>query len=318
MTPTKYSFYQQIAKYRKASLLTSQYRAIVHLENKNDQTFWGKLLEIACPGSLFQFIPYTRSLSGNRGEGCAQCLVFKDFLDKNFVIAIDSDLHYLLKDLHDMDIEHFILQTYTYSFENHLCFAERLNDLPEKVCGLPNHFFDFNKFLLTYSDEVYPLFLLFLYDRQQDKRYISDNDFYKLLNFTGVKDKLKDNGADILSELHTRMKAEIIRLKKFYPDYDEVLEHMKYSTLGLSESNTYLYIRGHNLFNLITEIGEAICYKLKMNEKNRLELEDKKDEIKKLYTEKETFTNKIFKDVLFVGYPEIDKCIRDIRFIWKA
>lgn len=119
MTPTKYSFYQQIAKYRKASLLTSQYRAIVHLENKNDQTFWGKLLEIACPGSLFQFIPYTRSLSGNRGKGCAQCLVFKDFLDKNFVIAIDSDLHYLLKDLHDMDIEHFILQTYTYSFENH-------------------------------------------------------------------------------------------------------------------------------------------------------------------------------------------------------
>ena len=255
MTPTKYHFYEEIAKYRKASLLTSQCRAIIHLENKNDQIFWDKLLKIACPESSFQFIPYTRSVSGNRGEGCAQCLVFKDFLDENFIIALDSDLHYLLKDMDGMDIEHFILQTYTYSFENHLCFAERLNGLPEKVCSLPNHIFDFKEFLLTYSNEVYPLFLLFLYDRQQTRRYISDNDFHKLLNFTGVKDKLKSNGADILSELHTRIEAETTRLKSFYPDYDEVLEQEKYLPLGLSSDNAYLYIRGHNLFNLITEIG---------------------------------------------------------------
>lgn len=318
MTPTKYSFYQEIAKYRKASLLTSPYRAIIHLENKNDQVFWDKLLNIACPGSSFLFIPYTRSLSGNRGEGCAQCLVFKDFLDKDFVIAIDSDLHYLLKDMSDMDIEHFILQTYTYSFENHLCFAERLNSLPEKVCGLPNNIFDFKAFLLAYSNEVYPLFLLFLYDRQQADRQFSDNDFYKLLNFTGIKDKLKDNGADIISQLHIRMETEIDRLKSFYTDYDEMTEKGKYLSLGLSSNNTYLYVRGHNLFKLITEIGEAICYNLKMNEKKRLQQEVKLDEINKLYEGKDTFTKQIFEYELFVGYSEIDKCIRDMQLIWEA
>lgn len=49
-----------------------------------------------------------------------------------------------------------------------------------------------------------------------------------------------------------------------------------------------------------------------------IHLENKNDQIKKLYTRKESFTNKITKDALWSTYPEINKCIRDIQFIWEA
>lgn len=267
MTPTKYNFYKTVAQNYKASLLTTQYRAVVHLENKNDEVFWGKVLEEACPNDQFRFVSSTRTPSGNAGEGCGQCLVFKDFLDTKLVIGIDSDLRYLHQEV-DVDAVHFILQTYTYSFENHLCFADRLNLLSEKVCGLPNELFDFGQFLMAYSKEIYPLFLLFLYDFRQLGEKMLNKDFFKLLSFPDIPDKLKNDGASVISELHDRVTAEIKRLKGSYPDIDETAERTKYAALGLCEDNAYLYVRGHNLYDLIVRIGESLCYELKKAKTN--------------------------------------------------
>lgn len=210
----------------------------------------------------------------------------------------------------------FILQTYTYSFENHLCFADRLNLLPEKVCGLPNELFDFGQFLMAYSKEIYPLFLLFLYDFRQLGEKMLNKDFFKLLSFPDIPDKLKNDGASVISELHDRVTAEIKRLKGSYPDIDETAERTKYAALGLCEDNAYLYVRGHNLYDLIVRIGESLCYELKKSENKRLASVDSYDKIKALYADGNSFKKEIKKAALFTDYPEIAKCILDMQTIW--
>lgn len=120
---------------------------------------------------------------------------------------------------------------------------------------------------MAYSKEIYPLFLLFLYDHRQKERKLPNADFFKLLSFPYSNNRIDDNGDYIITTLHKRVTLPISYLKSIYPNYDEAVEKAKYERLGLTEENTYLYIRGHNLYDLITKLGEEICNILKRNEK---------------------------------------------------
>ena len=126
----KHAFYESAAKRFKAELRLRGGTAAVHIENKNDEVFWWKVLHDAYPQGKFRFISGSRSINGNITSGCTQCLQYRDFLDRHFWIAIDSDYRYLSEEP-DIDAKHFILQTYTYSFENHFCFwknCQRVTD----------------------------------------------------------------------------------------------------------------------------------------------------------------------------------------------
>ena len=315
MTPSKKAYYATVAQNYKASLLLNGCKAVIHLEDKNDIIFWNKIFKEACPQYNFYFIPYSRSQSGNKATGSSTCLIFKDFLDSKMAIAIDSDLHYLMQEPY-IDAKHYILQTYTYSFENHLCFTDRLAALPILTCGFTNSIFDFNKFLLAYSKEIYPLFLLFLYDHRQKERKLPNTDFFKLLSFPYSNNRIDDNGDYIITTLHKRVTPQISYLKSIYPNYDEAVEKAKYKRLGLTEENTYLYIRGHNLYDLITKLGEEICNILKRNEKKRLSEAGEYDKIATIYQRKDTFKKKLLNADLYFTYPEIKRCVQDIRSIW--
>ena len=317
MTPTKYEFYKAIAQDYKAQLLIKKYRAVVHLENKNDESFWRKLLQLACPQEKFLFIPATRTQSGTQGTGCGQCLLFRDFLDDKFVIGIDSDLRYL-KQESGINATHYILQTYTYSFENHLCFAERLKDLPAKVCGLSNSLFDFEAFLVAYSEEIYPLLLFFLYDSKQPNSIYSIDEFSRVISIPDIPEKLKKNGKCIIKEIQTRVSIEIAKLKRIHTSYNEDYEAKQYTMLGLKKDNAYLYVRGHELYKLIVRVGQALCKELKLQEKNRLEEINKLTEITTLYASQNTFEKECKMAELHFSYPEIIKCIDDIHSIFKT
>lgn len=315
MTPSKEAFYKNVAESRKAALLSNKCRAVIHLENATDKEFWYKVFKQACPQDEFDFIPYSRTPSGNIGTGCAICLIYKDFLDSQMGIAIDSDLRYLTQES-EMDAQHFIIQTYTYSFENHLCFTDRLNALSKEVCGLENSVFDFGNFLLAYSKEIYPLLLLFLYDLKQPTRVMTHKEFQRQLSFPYMPDRIKDNAACIINELRQRVALETARLKRAYPMYSESVEIATYAALGLKEENAYLYVRGHTLYNLVAEIGELVCEELKRQEKVRLIIDGEHAKAKAVYSGNKMFKKELIKAALHFTYPEINKCMKDIQSIW--
>ena len=120
-------------------------RAAVHVENKDDIAFWGAVLKHFRPDDKFHFISGSRNEYGRETCGVTQCLKYFDFLSPDFFICIDSDYRYLLRE-RKIDVKHFVLQTYTYSFENHHCFADGLDDVCSRVTHLKNTVFDFRIF----------------------------------------------------------------------------------------------------------------------------------------------------------------------------
>ena len=91
-------------------------RAAVHVENKDDIGFWNTVLKHFVPEGRFHFIAGSRNEYGRETFGVTQCLKYFDFLSPGFFICIDSDYRYLLGE-RQINAGHFVLQTYTYSFE---------------------------------------------------------------------------------------------------------------------------------------------------------------------------------------------------------
>lgn len=125
-------YYSQQALYYANATILERIDAYVHLEDRDDEFFWNDVLGTFRPRK-YKFIYGSRNDKGNHTTGCIQCLNYKGYLSDKFFVCIDSDYHYLLRES-GLDISHYILQTYTYSWENHYCYSKKLQSLWESLC----------------------------------------------------------------------------------------------------------------------------------------------------------------------------------------
>ena len=254
--PEKHRFYEIAARRFKAELKLYGATAAIHLENKNDEIFWGKVLKHTYPEGKFRFISSSRSHTGNITCGCTQCLQYLDFLDEKFWIAIDSDYRYL-DEPPFMRPENYVLQTYTYSFENHFCFADNLNLALQKAAYPKSVDFDFGSFLREYSRIIYPLMVWQLYLNYIDRQAFPQSVFHRMLSVNVPMQFWKNNGEVILNVLRDRSKRFQNSMKRRYPDADYTWHEARCNELGVHRDNCYLYVRGHNLYDLIVYMGKA-------------------------------------------------------------
>lgn len=315
----KRAFYQSAAKRFKAELRMRGGTAAVHIENKNDEVFWWKVLHQAYPKGKFRFISSSRSIGGNMTSGCTQCLQYREFLDRHFWIAIDSDYRYLSEEP-DIDARHFILQTYTYSFENHFCYwqnLQRVTDAPpadgqqpaeksenaenaenaEKseppvipeppIASEPSDIFqdadddpddddddlapaepipastrfDWKYFLETYSRQVYPLLVWQLYLRSVSPEAFPQATFHRIITLPVGAHAAEQNGLAVLRVLRTRCRKFLAHLKRSYPDADNTWFEARCNAMGVRRDNCYLFVRGHQLYDMVVRIGSRISRK---------------------------------------------------------
>ena len=288
----KRAFYGSAAKRFKAELRLYGATAAIHLENKNDEVFWSKVLHEAYPEGKFRFISASRSISGNMTAGCTQCLQYRDFLDKHFWIAIDSDYRYLSEE-QDIDARHYILQTYTYSFENHFCYwknCQRASGMPQQSEEEGVQTFDWQIFLTSYSRTVYPLLVWQLYLQSVDPEAFPKSVFHRLLSLPIGPKSIEKNGASVIQILKERCRKLLTHLKRTYPDADETWFEARCNALGVHRDNCYLFVRGHQLYDLIVDQGK------KMNRQ---------------------FERELVKQVYFGEYDEIQKIHDDITLLTK-
>lgn len=236
----------QARYYSNIPIIDRRYKSCVHIEDKEDEKFWDYHLQHITPAKYF-FISHSKSGKGKETTGCEQCLKYRPFLSKNFFICIDSDLR-LLKGERDLDAKHYIAQTYTYSWENHCCEAMHLQDrLRERIPEIDS-IFDFRVFLSKLSDVMdMPLKLLLYYNAK-------DNSVWNLKKFTAcvaispLREMLDNNGESIIAEIKENFKRGTQGIA--IPD--------DFST-EMDIAKVYLYIRGHQLYNLISAIGKMLC-----------------------------------------------------------
>jgi len=232
--------------------------ATVHLENMNDEFFWKPILESIKPGT-YNFIGTSKNKNDKETSGCAQCLNFKGYLSKSFFVCMDSDYR-LLDNGEPVSVNDFFAQTYTYSWENHLCFADDLQKrLTTALTGkTPYIAFDFKVFLSKLSEVVYPIVLQYLSMRRNGREDFTKKHFNELFNIHPEDADYSNNGDGIIDKLNSKFSALQTELRPAY-NMDFKQESDYYGEKGLSKENAYLRMRGHNLYDLINTIGTHIC-----------------------------------------------------------
>ena len=225
---------------------TMRYQAVVHLEDKEDESFWNYQLQSVKPGR-YRYLYYSKSKKGTDSRGCEQCLQFRPYLTDRFFICIDSDLRLLRGELGLVAANH-IAQTYTYSWENHLCEAVHLSERKDKV--ITNADFDFQTFLYSFSKIVYkPLLYLIQYGADNSTNQLWNvSKFNACMPLQPSRSDLSDNGTSYLAKLQE--------------NFDKALAALpcEAKAVGaLTEENAYLHIQGHQLYKLVMHIGSMLC-----------------------------------------------------------
>lgn len=286
-------------------------RAAVHVENKDDIVFWSTVLRHFRPDDRFHFLAGSRNEFGHETSGVTQCLKYRHSLSKEFFICIDSDYRYLLHE-RGIDAEHFILQTYTYSFENHHCYAAGLNEVCSRIAHVPNRVFDFRRFLTRFSCIVYDLFIWHLYFLKSDPARFSKYDFNQYINMTSRKSLLSvgDNGQRILDELEMKVRRRVVHFERKYPNADLQRVREKYAQLGVVPETAYLFLRGHNVYDMVSCLCQEVCKMLLKGEKRNRRT---RSAIAALYKNRRNVDSQLRKNIAYGEYAAIRKIEEDIR-----
>lgn len=287
-------------------------RAAVHVENKDDIAFWGAILKHFRPDDRFHFIAGSRNEYGHETCGVTQCLKYFNYLSPDFFVCIDSDYRYLLREK-KMSVRHYVIQTYTYSFENHHCFAGGLDDVCSRATHFENTVFDFQKFLKGFSNILYDLFIWHLYFQNAAPPLFSQFEFDTYIALPSVKmcPVVNDNGARALDELRVRVERKTGYLGRKYPNADLEVVRNKCQELGVTPDTVYFFIRGHNLYDLITLICKEVCKAILRGEK--LNREVTREMISELYRRRDSLDYQLRQNIKYGAYLPIQRIEEDIR-----
>ena len=239
---------EQARYYQNLPLRDRGVKAVVHLEDAEDEVFWNHQLQKASPAT-YHFLAYSKNDKGSEAHGCEQCLRYKSFLTSRFFICIDSDLRQLRGEK-GLSADNFIAQTYAYSWENHFCESGHLQERLVRV--LPNVEFDFIIFLQGLSKVVYqPLLYLVHYGKSSElNKQWNITKFNACLPLQPKREELANNGSVYLEKVTKLFSEAIANLQQEVPlEY----EH-------LDETNAYLHIQGHQLYKLVLHIGTLFCH----------------------------------------------------------
>ena len=284
-------------------------RAAVHVEDKDDIVFWNLIFQHYLPDMKFHFISGSRNEYGNKTSGVTQCLKYFGYLSKDFIICIDSDYRYLLREK-EYSPKNFVLQTYTYSFENHHCFAKALNEACERTVKLENNIFNFELYLKRYSNIIYELFIWHLYFLTANERYFSKSEFNEYLtpraiinnnNFLGHIDH-------VLGDLEEKVNKKLKSFKNRFPKADMSIAIQRFAELGINKNNVYFFVRGHNIYDMMLAICKEVCRQLIINNRQR----KKTESIDMIYRKRGGIESAIRQNICYNEYIPIKLLGRDI------
>lgn len=254
----------------------ARHRIVAYVESYDDVFFWRTVLSsFETDRYYFQVMLPSRSRQLNRGKKAALMRLMTDRVGSDMIACVDADYDYLIQKATPTSQQiidsPYVFHTYAYAIENLQCYAPSLHDVCVAVTLNDHHIFDFNGYLRSFSEIIYPLFVwnVWFY-RTPHYGEFTMSDFLSIIemgNFSIV------HAQDMLARLSHKVARRLDALRRNYPEgvkaYPKVEASLR--SLGVTPQTTYLYIQGHHLFDrVVSPAMTRICAQLIRERENEI------------------------------------------------
>ena len=304
-------------------------RIVVYVESCDDVFFWRSVLGRYEDDKLtFDIMLPSRNLHLDRGKKAAISNMLKG-VGRDMIACVDADYDYILQGATEMSrqmLENpYIFHTYAYAIENFQCYAKGLHETCVMVTLNDHRIFNFERFLLSYSQTIWPLFVwhvVFL-QRRKMTMHFDMCEFNKVVVLPSVRIQNPKWAIEYLSK---KVRAKMFQLERRFPKLKDALPETErmLRDLGINDNNTYLYIQGHHLFDLVVSpVVQTVCDILRNEQEN--DIRDRAVHSEQARTEIACYENSLGKvkmmmkkNTYYQFSPEFQKILADVeRYLEK-
>lgn len=304
-------------------------RIVVYVESYDDVFFWRSVLGRYEDDKLtFDIMLPSRNLHLDRGKKAAISNMLKG-VGRDMIACVDADYDYILQGATEMSrqmLENpYIFHTYAYAIENFQCYAKGLHETCVMVTLNDHRIFNFERFLQSYSQTIWPLFVwhvVFL-QRRKMTMHFDMCEFNKVVVLPSVRIQNPEWAIEYLSK---KVRAKMFQLERRFPKLKDALPETErmLRDLGINDYNTYLYIQGHHLFDLVVSpVVQTVCDILRNEQEN--DIRDRAVHSEQARTEIACYENSLGKvkmmmkkNTYYQFSPEFQKILADVeRYLEK-
>ena len=299
-------------------------RIVVYVESYDDVFFWRSVLGRYEDDKLtFDIMLPSRNQHLDRGKKAAISNMLKG-VGRDMIACVDADYDYILQGATEMSrqmLENpYIFHTYAYAIENFQCYAKGLHETCVMVTLNDHRIFNFERFLQSYSQTIWPLFVwhvVFL-QRRKMTMHFDMCEFNKVVVLPSVRIQNPKWAIEYLSK---KVRAKMFQLERRFPKLKDALPETErmLRDLGINDNNTYLYIQGHHLFDLVvSSVVQTVCDILRNEQEN--DIRDRAVHSEQARTEIACYENSLGKvkmmmkkNTYYQFSPEFQKILADVE-----
>ena len=304
-------------------------RIVVYVESYDDVFFWRSVLGRYEDDKLtFDIMLPSRNQHLDRGKKAAISNMLKG-VGRDMRACVEADYDYILQGATEMSrqmLENpYIFHTYAYAIENFQCYAKGLHETCVMVTLNDHRIFNFERFLQSYSQTIWPLFVwhvVFL-QRRKMTMHFDMCEFNKVVVLPSVRIQNPKWAIEYLSK---KVRAKMFQLERRFPKLKDALPETErmLRDLGINDNNTYLYIQGHHLFDLVVSpVVQTVCDILRNEQEN--DIRDRAVHSEQARTEIACYENSLGKvkmmmkkNTYYQFSPEFQKILADVeRYLEK-
>ena len=243
-------------------------RIVAYVESYDDVFFWSNLLRPLETDRYYFEVMLPSRTSLCKGKKMALANDLGSRLGKCMIACVDADYDYLMQGTTPTSTEvcrnPYVFHTYVYAIENFQCYAPALQTVCVMATLNDRHIFDFESFLREYSLTIWPLFVwnIWCY-RYGTYKQFSMLDFYHIVQLQSINFYHPEQTLERLRHL---VNSKINRLQKQFPQGRSTYKPLQreLAQLGVTPETTYLYMRGHDLFDgIVMPLLTGVCEQLR-------------------------------------------------------
>ena len=299
-------------------------RIVVYVESYDDVFFWRSVLgRYEDYKLIFDIMLPSRNQHLDRGKKAAISNMLKG-VGRDMIACVDADYDYILQGATEMSrqmLENpYIFHTYAYAIENFQCYAKGLHETCVMVTLNDHRIFNFERFLQSYSQTIWPLFVwhvVFL-QRRKMTMHFDMCEFNKVVVLPSVRIQNPKWAIEYLSK---KVRAKMFQLERRFPKLKDALPETErmLRDLGINDNNTYLYIQGNHLFDLVVSpVVQTVCDILRNEQEN--DIRDRAVHSEQARTEIACYENSLGKvkmmmkkNTYYQFSPEFQKILADVE-----